>query len=116
MEDDNITCQTDEVEALSSIYGDDWCVLNAGSRTYGIKIKDDETGLALTLHITMPDDYPSSAPPQYSLSVPWLRGGGRQMMQNVLEEIYIENMGESIIYLWVEKLREILTEQAHETG
>ncbi|KFO37246.1 Protein IMPACT [Fukomys damarensis] len=39
---------------------------------------------------------------------PWLRGQERVNISNSLEEIYIENIGESILYLWVEKIRDTL--------
>lgn len=35
------TCQIEEVEALSSIYGDEWCVIDEASRIFCIKISND---------------------------------------------------------------------------
>ena len=34
--------QADEVEALSAIYGDEWCVLDEYSRTYCIEVTDGQ--------------------------------------------------------------------------
>lgn len=34
-------CQIEEVEALSSIYGDEWCVIDEASRIFCIKISND---------------------------------------------------------------------------
>uniref|UniRef100_A0A8B9IJZ7 Impact RWD domain protein n=1 Tax=Anser cygnoides TaxID=8845 RepID=A0A8B9IJZ7_ANSCY len=45
-------------------------------------------------------------------SAPWLRGEEYTELANSLEEIYIQNLGESILYLWVEKIREVLVEKA----
>lgn len=58
--------------------------------------------------MTFPDRYPSSEPPTYQLAAPWLRGVKRQELHDALEEIYLENMGENIIHLWIEKVREVL--------
>lgn len=33
--------QVEEIEALSSIYGDEWCVIDEASRIFCIKISDD---------------------------------------------------------------------------
>lgn len=33
--------QIEEVEALSSIYGDEWCVIDEASRIFCIRISDD---------------------------------------------------------------------------
>ena len=59
--------QADEVEALSVIYGDEWCVLDPAMREYCIKVKNEDLNIALTVHITIPDGYPSDAPPQYTI-------------------------------------------------
>ncbi|XP_053852957.1 protein IMPACT isoform X2 [Vidua macroura] len=45
-------------------------------------------------------------------SAPWLRGQDYTELANSLEEIYVQNLGESILYLWVEKIREVLVEKA----
>lgn len=33
--------QIEEIEALSSIYGDEWCVIDEASRVFCIRISDD---------------------------------------------------------------------------
>ncbi|KFQ13679.1 Protein IMPACT, partial [Leptosomus discolor] len=45
-------------------------------------------------------------------SAPWLRRQDYMELANSLEEIYVQNFGESILYLWVEKIREVLMEKA----
>ncbi|KAK2149690.1 hypothetical protein LSH36_442g03140 [Paralvinella palmiformis] len=108
---DNIERQIDEIEALSSIYGDKCRVIDEASRIYTIEIcdNDDKPKLKLTLQIQFPDNYPGEAPPQYELSTPWLRGPERQALCSDLENIYLKNCGESIVFLWAEHLREFLT-------
>ncbi|XP_066482304.1 protein IMPACT isoform X2 [Tiliqua scincoides] len=66
----------------------------------------------LCLQVILPPEYPTSAPPVYQLNAPWLRGQDYVNLANHLEEIYAQNLGESILYLWVEKIRDILVEKS----
>ncbi|XP_035379211.1 protein IMPACT isoform X1 [Electrophorus electricus] len=108
----DLQCQVEEIEALSSIYGDEWCVIDEAARIFCIKISDDlyAPQWSICLQIILPEDYPSSAPPIYQINAAWLRGPDRIKLSNSLEELYLENAGESILYLWVEKIREFLIE------
>ncbi|XP_076185934.1 protein IMPACT isoform X2 [Aptenodytes patagonicus] len=85
--------QIDEIEALSSIYGEDWCVVDEDEKIYCIKINDclDQPKWTLCLQVILPPGYPTAEPPIYQLK---------------------QNLGESILYLWVEKIREVLIEKA----
>uniref|UniRef100_A0AAR2KGE0 RWD domain-containing protein n=1 Tax=Pygocentrus nattereri TaxID=42514 RepID=A0AAR2KGE0_PYGNA len=109
----DLQSQVEEIEALSAIYGDEWCVIDEASRIFCIKISDDtcEPKWSVCLQIMLPEDYPSSAPPIYQINAGWLRGPDRIKLSNSLEELYLENVGESILYLWVEKIREFLIER-----
>ncbi|XP_049683364.1 protein IMPACT isoform X3 [Accipiter gentilis] len=60
---------------------------------------------------SLPWVYPSCLDPCFRFA-PWLRGQDYMELANVLEEIYVQNLGESILYLWVEKIREVLIEKA----
>ncbi|XP_065441452.1 protein IMPACT isoform X16 [Chrysemys picta bellii] len=106
--------QIDEIDALSSIYGDDWCVVDEDERIFCIKISDclEQPKWTLCLQVILPSEYPASAPPIYQLNAPWLRGQDYIELTNSLEEIYVKNLGESILYLWVEKIREVLIEKS----
>ncbi|XP_042664598.1 protein IMPACT isoform X1 [Centrocercus urophasianus] len=110
--------QIDEIEALSSIYGEDWCVVDEDEKIYCIKIGDclDQPKWTLCLQVILPPGYPTSEPPIYQLNAPWLRGQDYTELANSLEEIYIQNLGESILYLWVEKIRELLVEKAQSSN
>ncbi|XP_069587308.1 protein IMPACT [Ranitomeya imitator] len=113
-EEENLQSQIDEVEALSSIYGDDWCVIDEAARIFCIKISDslDHPEWTLCLQVILPPDYPSASPPLYQLNAPWLRGEDRLTISNNLEEIYLQNLGENFLYQWVEKIREFLEEKS----
>ncbi|KAL2090255.1 hypothetical protein ACEWY4_014943 [Coilia grayii] len=114
----DLQSQIDEIEALSSIYGDEWCVIDEASRIFCIKISDssDNPKWTACLQTILPPDYPSRAPPLYQMNAGWLRGPERMELSNRLEEIYLENAGESILYLWVEKIREFLVEKCHSSN
>ncbi|XP_032149055.1 protein IMPACT isoform X5 [Sapajus apella] len=51
----------------------------------------------------------------FACSAPWLKGQERADLSNSLEEIYIQNIGESILYLWVEKIRDVLIQKSQMT-
>uniref|UniRef100_H3DJU3 Impact RWD domain protein n=1 Tax=Tetraodon nigroviridis TaxID=99883 RepID=H3DJU3_TETNG len=111
-ENEDLQAQIEEIEALSSIYGDEWCVIDEASRIFCIKICSDseEPKLTACLQIVLPCDYPSTSPPIYQINAAWLRGPERAKLANSLEDLYVEHMGECILYLWVEKVREFLVE------
>ncbi|XP_068788486.1 protein IMPACT isoform X2 [Struthio camelus] len=106
--------QLDEIEALSSIYGEDWCIVDEDEKIYCIKISDclEQPKWTLCLQVVLPPGYPAAEPPIYQLNASWLRGQDYVELANSLEEIYVQNLGESILYLWVEKIREVLIEKA----
>uniref|UniRef100_A0A8C5MSF9 Impact N-terminal domain-containing protein n=1 Tax=Leptobrachium leishanense TaxID=445787 RepID=A0A8C5MSF9_9ANUR len=85
------TLRIDEIEALSSIYGDDWCVIDEAARIFCITITNssDDSKWNLNLQVI------------HALIVFWL---------------FIlscrENIGENILYLWVEKIREFVVEKS----
>lgn len=112
MADENLARQNDEIEALASIYGTDFHTESAEHRTYSVEV--NEAQLSSLLQVTMPSDYPAEAPPTYSLSAPWLKGLCRQELCGHLENIYLENTGESIVYLWVERIRQFMVEFGEE--
>ncbi|OCT76716.1 hypothetical protein XELAEV_18031917mg [Xenopus laevis] len=109
-----IFCKIDEVEALTSIYGDEWCVIDEAERIFCITISDssNKPTWTLCLQVILPPDYPVASPPLYQLNAPWLRGEDRLTLSNCLEEMYLQNLGENILYQWVEKIREFLVEKS----
>ncbi|CAI9589905.1 unnamed protein product [Staurois parvus] len=113
-EEENLQSQIDEIEALSSIYGDDWCVIDEAARIFCIKISNslDKPEWTLCLQVILPPEYPATAPPLYQLNAPWLRGEDRMTLSNYLEDIFLQNLGDSILYQWVEKIREFLVEKS----
>ncbi|MEQ2195779.1 hypothetical protein XENOCAPTIV_018187, partial [Xenoophorus captivus] len=89
--EEDLQAQIEEIEALSSIYGDEWCVIDEVSRIFCIKISSDaeEQKMTACLQIILPPDYPSTAPPIYQINAAWLRGSDRAKLANSLEDIYV---------------------------
>ncbi|KAH9635289.1 hypothetical protein HF086_001945 [Spodoptera exigua] len=106
METDNLTKQNEEIEALGAIYGDDWIVECDKTRSYCIKITEKK--YEVVLYVTMPEDYPSQSPANYELSAPWMDRQEKIALHQALDEIYLENVGECVVFQWVEKIREVL--------
>ncbi|OWF48806.1 protein IMPACT-like isoform X1 [Mizuhopecten yessoensis] len=113
MSDDASTRQEEEVEALAAIYGDDWCVVSEQAHIYSIQVRneDPKSHRTINVEITMPPGYPTESPPLYQLTAPWLRREEKQTLEDSLADIYCENLGESMIYLWIERIREVVQAQ-----
>ncbi|KAM5304123.1 protein IMPACT isoform 2-T2 [Glossophaga mutica] len=109
--------QNEEIEAMAAIYGEEWCVIDDCAKIFCIRISDDidNPKWTLCLQVMLPNEYPGTAPPVYQLNAPWLKGQERADLSNSLEEIYIQNIGESILYLWVEKIRDVLIQKSQMT-
>ncbi|XP_068084778.1 protein IMPACT-A isoform X2 [Anabrus simplex] len=105
-DEDNMSRQAEEIEALCSIYGNEWNIDSESS--YSIQIK--EGCHSVTLYIDLPADYPSNSPPMYQLLAPELRNEIKQKIASSLDDVYFENVGETVLYQWIEKVREVLQE------
>ncbi|KAF4519704.1 hypothetical protein B566_EDAN003955 [Ephemera danica] len=104
--DDNLTRQADEIEALSSIYDTAFKIEDEANRSYSILI--GEVPNTVTLFFKFSEGYPSMVPPTYQLSAPWLKGIERHELSNHLENLYLDHIGDTTIFQWAEKLRELL--------
>ncbi|XP_028167795.1 protein IMPACT-like [Ostrinia furnacalis] len=102
----NITLQDEEVQALSSIYGDDWSVESEVARTYRVRIR--ELAHVVLLVVTMSPGYPGQAPPEYELSAPWMDRAAKNKLHQSMDAVYLEHIGQPTIYNWVEKIRSFL--------
>lgn len=103
---------------LESDNGEDWCsgdteesfqvmLSSTAMPTFSISIRADNATatrneilktdvvisasqeLEARLIISFQPGYPTSAPPIYQLSIPWLRGGQKQLIADALEELYL---------------------------
>jgi len=124
MSEEDLTSQNDEIAALTAIFGPETWVHDVtrpieAFPQYSILIRPDDVlsavdpdaaDKAVTLRVTFPPSYPSSSPPAYELEGPWLKRSQRQKIQAELEDSYLENIGENVVFLWIDKIREILNE------
>uniref|UniRef100_A0A8C4N6Z4 Impact RWD domain protein n=1 Tax=Eptatretus burgeri TaxID=7764 RepID=A0A8C4N6Z4_EPTBU len=104
---ENVERQAEELEALSAIYGPELHVLDGERRVVSFHGSCAD-GRILHLQMTLPPEYPSNAPPLYQLSCAWLSQQQLYSLGCSLEQIYSEHLGESMVHLWVEQLREFL--------
>lgn len=112
---DNETLRKDEIEALSAIYGDDLVLEEEESHGFAVTLTHpEESEKSIKLDIRFSLDYPLYGPPYYTLSAPWMSRNLKTSLTNELNSIYLDNQGESILYMWIEKAREYLEKK--ETG
>uniref|UniRef100_A0A8D2DDD1 Protein IMPACT n=1 Tax=Sciurus vulgaris TaxID=55149 RepID=A0A8D2DDD1_SCIVU len=109
--------QRQEIEAMAAIYGEEWCVIDDCAKIFCIRISDDidDPKWTLCLQVMLLNEYPGTAPPVYQLNASWLKGQEHVDLSNSLEEINTQNIGESILYLWVEKIRDVLIQKSQMT-
>nr|CAD7587549.1 unnamed protein product [Timema genevievae] len=104
-----LTRIVDEIEALSSIYEKEWKTEDEANRSYSIKVGEGEQ--YVILYTKLPEDYPSQSPPVFQLSAPSLSNQSKMHINAALQAVYLENIGECVIFQWIEKIRELLQEQ-----
>jgi len=103
--EDNLLRQQEEIEALNSIYEENVVLDSESSLTISVVCT---AGQIAQLSVSLPPDYPSSAPPTYSLFAPFLSTVEKQKLSLEFDQLYLDNLGESVIFLWVECLRDFL--------
>jgi hypothetical protein len=95
----------DELEILSSIYGDELKISSESSRcALSITISEQEAA-PLLFEFWFNEGYPETAPSSCSLTAPWLPRKAVSEIKRILVEQWRDKKSE-IIYDWVEWLRE----------
>lgn len=100
--------RSDEIESLLSIYPD-LMTLDVDSW-----IRFEFKSESVLLRVKMTDGYPSSEPPIYELSGPFLTSEEKREIQNSLNEEYVNNMGGPVLFSWVTALGDYLTKRKPE--
>lgn len=118
---DNLSQQFDEIEALSSIYDQDWKIENEDGTSYSIQVTPD-----VKLFITFIPEYPSEKPPKYEMTAPALTVEQKRQIEEEFKQIYkyvffclcsvqilcmvafSENCGTPVLFQWIERLKELL--------
>ncbi|KAK3910603.1 Protein IMPACT [Frankliniella fusca] len=105
---DNISRQVEEQEVLKSIYGEDWKEDDGGG-SWSITLSEEN--LTLELFVTLTDEYPGQGPPLFQIFAPSLSRADMTEITNILQDMYLDNIGETVIFQWVEKAREWLQDK-----
>lgn len=84
MEDNQIQ-QSEELEALSAIYGCEWKQEpdSSGCASYSMKINSE-----VKLYVTFTNEYPAISPPVYQLLAPTLNSQQKQEVHSSFQAIY----------------------------
>ena len=107
---DDLESQQDELSVLSSIYGKDFN-LNSNN-LFDIRIYcDEEEWWAVTISALLPLTYPSKDAPVFEIHTECLSADELNTIHNELELLWNKNLGSPILYIWVEKIRELLVEK-----
>lgn len=68
----------------------------------------------ISMTITLPDDYPSTSPPIFELSGPYLRREQKEILHNNLNDIYVENIGFPVIFNWISQIQDFIQDLPQE--
>eukprot|EP00250_Pteridium_aquilinum_P034817 c8157_g1_i1 orf=43-1077(+) len=103
----NRAAQSDEVQVLKSIYGED-CVLHDDDscEIFVRPLEDNGVLPPLRLCAYFPESYPSTSEPIVEMEAPWLQEEQRRRLSEELHKIYQENGGNVIIFTWIEWMKE----------
>ncbi|GFS90382.1 protein IMPACT [Nephila pilipes] len=99
--------QANEIEALSSIFNEEFMLENPSERAYSINITNS-SGSSVYFKVVLPEDYPVNSPPTYFISAPWMDRNEKDDLCSKLNEVCIENIGESILYQWIVKIQDFI--------
>uniref|UniRef100_A0A915AZW9 RWD domain-containing protein n=1 Tax=Parascaris univalens TaxID=6257 RepID=A0A915AZW9_PARUN len=87
--------QLEEIQSIEAIFGD-LIHLESASRI-SVQFEHD-----IQLTFDLPPDYPSCSPPYFELSGPTLKLAEKKELSSQLEEIYLRNIAQPILYEWIE--------------
>lgn len=65
-----------------------------------------------TLQVRFTDEYPSLSPPYFELDAVNLTGADRHSINTRLHSAYSDNIGEAVVYIWVEEIRDYINNLA----
>nr|XP_026693729.1 protein IMPACT-like [Ciona intestinalis] len=105
---DNVTRQAEEIEAISAIYGEDWRVIDEYSRVFSFSVT--ESNQKLVFRLMLPPNYPSENAPEFTITAKYAKDSEIRELELKLKHIYNENVGECILFLWIEVVRDFFLE------
>ena len=100
----------EEIVAISSIYEDSFTQISEHSFEIRI-VCDDDSWWSITVRIEMPPLYPKFDPPMYEIFSECLKDEDSVEIKHGLDEIWNEFKGECVLFMFIEKCKEILHER-----
>lgn len=100
----NEILQQEELEALESIYAEDFQKNNLGGL---IRIVCNDVDFPIEFYFTFPYDYPSKNVPNFSFPLPLMSKIEIPTLKSKLLELF--EVGQPIIFVWIEYMRENMT-------
>ena len=86
--------QNNELEALSSIYGQEFRVVNELGREYSIVVRSENYNeKSVEVRISLPSDYPSNCCPRFELRSKYLSEEDKGIVGENFQRIWMENKG-----------------------
>ena len=103
MEDDDISMQNDEIEALCSIYDNDLTILPSSiGKSFEIKID------RANFRVELPADYPSKSAPKYDIFAPFLTKEDKEELEHQMKDILNSSTGMPVVFALSECLKEFV--------
>lgn len=110
--EENLKLQSEEIEVLASIFGSNWEFVDDKVYNVTISTKDDQNQTIIQLVFS--EGYPLNTRLIFRLNAPWVKRETKQMLLNLLDELINENIGQSIAFMCIEKIKEFLYENNFE--
>lgn len=101
--------QQEELAAIEAIYGNEIIAKEATVTTELYAATDEKKEHAIHLQFEMPSGYPSKSSITFTISAPWMPRDRKTMLTDELKNIQEANHGEPVMYLMIERARDILT-------
>ncbi|VDL61439.1 unnamed protein product [Hymenolepis diminuta] len=109
--------QNDELQALESIYPDEFTIIDHDQRCYKISVTSEGSKKhTVELKFTFIPGYPSENPPLYEISAPTLQKIQRSSLLQILNEVCMVSLGSAMIFSMVETIKSFLEEQDEENN
>ena len=86
--------QNNEIEALSSIYGEEFRVINELGREYSVLVRcEEDNDKFVEMRTSLPSDYPSNSCPRFELRSKHLSEDDKEIVGENFQRIWMENKG-----------------------
>lgn len=101
--------QQEEITTLSAIYNDEISVHDEIVSIQLACVDDEKKEHAIHLQFEMPNQYPSISGITFTISAPWMSRTRKAYLIDELTSIQQAHHGEPVMYLMIERAREILS-------